>query len=472
MTIQSLDYLFFLVLAVAIHWTLNPRHRNLFLLFASYVFYGCVHPWFLCLLWFSTVVTYGCGIAMNRWPAHRKTCLALALTAGLAMLGFFKYFNFFAHSFVQLLQALGFSLAEPTIRIFLPIGISFFVFQGMSYVIDVYRGTISARTNFIDVALFNAFFPQLAAGPIGRAPHLLPQIERPRAFQPEYLLDGSFLIVWGYFKKLVIADNVSIVANKIFMLDQPAFPILWAGVCAFCVQIFADFSAYTDIARGAARMLGIHLMENFNHPYLSSSPIDFWRRWHISLSTWFRDYVYIPLGGSRSGFWHGARNVMITFLLSGLWHGANWNYVLWGAYWGGLIVAHRLLNRVLPPDRFSSRAWTPIKVFSMFMLTNLGWLLFRETDFRYLLRYLALNPWEATPLEWQAAAYFLCMVFLFSIPLIVHMSVGRLVNGNAMAAARMTGKSFVLRTAAATCLFLGILVLRTGNPGDFFYFQF
>ena len=472
MTIQSLDYLFFLILVVVIHWTLSPKHRNLFLLLASYVFYGYVHPWFLVLLWVSTLATYGCGIAMSRRPAHKKAFLVSGLAVCLGMLGFFKYFDFFVHNIVDMLHIVGFRLSEPMIRVFLPLGISFFVFQGMSYVIDIYRGTIDARRNFIDVALFNAFFPQLAAGPIGRAPHLLPQLERPRAFLPEQAMDGVSLIIWGYFKKLVIADNVSIIANKIFLIDQPAFPVLWVGVFAFSLQIFADFSAYTDIARGAAKLMGIDLIENFNDPYLASSPVDFWRRWHISLSTWFRDYVYIPLGGSRGGTLLGVRNIMITFLLSGLWHGANWNYVLWGAYWGGLIAGYRILTGILPAGGPGKREWMPVKVFVMFILINVGWLLFRETDYHYVIRYLTLRPWEATPSEWRASGYFLCLVFLFSIPLIVRMCVDRFVDGGSMIANEPGAKSFVVRTATAAGLFLGILVLRTANSGDFFYFQF
>jgi D-alanyl-lipoteichoic acid acyltransferase DltB (MBOAT superfamily) len=272
----------------------------------------------------------------------------------------------------------------------------------------------------------------------------------------------------------VIADNVSIVANKVFLLQHPSFPLLWAGVLAFCVQIFADFSAYTDIARGSAKMLGINLVENFRHPYAAISPTDFWRRWHISLSTWFRDYVYIPLGGNRGGRLLEARNVMATFLLSGLWHGANWNYVLWGGYWGGLIIVTRTLGGFVPARVWRWRGVTALQVALMFALTNLGWLLFRETDFRYLVNDLTLRPWQASSADWQAAAYFGCLVCLYALPLVLHYYVDRGSAAGSAAAAVPSGASRPLpvRTAVAMGLFLAILVLRTSNSGDFIYFKF
>ena len=220
------------------------------------------------------------------------------------MLGFFKYFNFFAENVAAALQALGLSVSEPTLRILLPVGISFYTFQAMSYTIDVYKGELRARRSLLDLAVFISFFPHLVAGPIQRASFLLPQVEARRRFSPERAQSGFILICWGFFKKLVIADNVGVIANKVFALADPTFYILWAGVFAFAIQIYADFSAYTDIARGTSRWLGFELTQNFDHPYLARSPADFWRRWNISLSTWFRDYVYIPLGGSHGGRLH------------------------------------------------------------------------------------------------------------------------------------------------------------------------
>jgi len=469
---QSLDFIVFLVLVVTIHWLLPWRFRSLFLLLASYVFYGYVHPWFLLLLWFVTVAVYGSALGIEAFANYRKAFLLVGLASCLGMLGVFKYLHFFADNVVAVLRAVGLEVSAPTIQIMLPVGISFFAFQGMSYVIDVYRGQVRARTNFVSVALFKAFFPQLVAGPIERATHLLPQLEHARELKMELLVEGMLLMIWGFFKKLVIADNVSIIANKIFLLQDPSFPVLWAGVLAFCVQIYADFSAYTDIARGSAKMLGINLIENFRHPYAASSPSDFWRRWHISLSTWLRDYVYIPLGGNRGGRLMAARNVMITFLLSGLWHGAGWNYVAWGGYWGCLIVSSRFLGGCLPAQFWRRRGVATLQVPLMFALTNVGWLLFRETDLHYLWRDLHLRPWDAPAGDWEAAAYFICLVCMYSLPLMVHFCIDRR-RGVADAPAPIAADRWLLlRTATAAALFLAVLVLRTANSGDFIYFRF
>jgi D-alanyl-lipoteichoic acid acyltransferase DltB (MBOAT superfamily) len=454
MIFQSLDFIVFLVLVVAVHWLLAPRYRSVFLLLASYVFYGYIHAWFLFLLWFVTLAVYGSALGIEQLPRYRRAFMLAGIGACLGMLG-----------------AIGLRVYAPTIQIALPVGISFFAFQGMSYVIDVYRGEVRARRSLVSVALFKAFFPQLVAGPIERATHLLPQLEMQRTLQMDLLVEGLLLLVWGFFKKLVIADNVSIIANKIFLLEHPSFPVLWAGVLAFCVQIFADFSGYTDIARGCAKMLGINMVENFRHPYAASSPTDFWRRWHISLSNWLRDYVYIPLGGNRGGRLRQARNVMITFLLSGLWHGASWNYVLWGGYWGVLIVGSRTLGAFVPERLWTSRSVAILQVALMFALTNVGWLLFRETDFHYLVKDLSLSPWSAPAGDWEAAGYFCSLVLIYSLPLIAHYWLDRR-GGVELAAPGAAVRSLALRTAACSAMFFAILILRTANSGDFIYFKF
>ena len=473
MIFQSLDFVVFLVAVFALHWVLRGVARKWLLVAASYVFFGYLHPWFLFLLWYVTLLVYGCGLAIERFQHYRKAFMLLGVAGCLAMLAVFKYFLFFVDNLVAVLNAMGMPLTAPAIRIVLPAGISFFAFQGMSYLIDIYRGQLKARTSLLDVALFKAFFPQLVAGPIERANHLLPQLENPRVLRWELVVDGLFLIVWGFFKKLVIADNVAVIANKVFVLEQPGFPVLWAGVLAFCVQIFADFSAYTDIARGAAKLLGINLIENFRHPYLAQSPGDFWRRWHISLSSWFRDYVYIPLGGNRGGRLLETRNIMITFLLSGLWHGASWNFVLWGAYWGALIVVYRFAGELIPARVAELRGMVVCRVALMFVLINFGWLLFRETDFHYLVRYLTLSPTAATALEWHAGAYFCCLVLLYSIPLMIHMWLDNSASDAAVRPPVATGYSaLAIRTATAAGLFGLTLLLRTATSADFIYFQF
>mgnify|MGYP003330661054 CR=1 FL=1 len=281
---------------------------------------------------------------MASHPSRKRWYLGTSLAVNLGMLGVFKYYNFFAVNVQAALAAVHFHVPLPALHVVLPVGISFYTFQELSYTLEVYKGRLEARRDFLDFATFVCFFPQLVAGPIERAAHLLPQVEQPRTFVWPHARDAMFLILWGYFKKLVIADNTGVIANKVFALQQPGFYMLWAGVFAFGIQIYADFSAYSDIARGTARWLGFDLMRNFNHPYLATGPADFWRRWHISLSSWFRDYVYIPLGGSRAGRLIEYRNILATFLLSGLWHGASWNYVLWGAYHGALLVLSRLVT--------------------------------------------------------------------------------------------------------------------------------
>lgn len=464
MIFQSLDFLVFLAIVFVVYWSVPKKLRNVTLLAASYIFYGYVHPWFLLLLWFVTLAVYGCGIAMQALPRHRRLFLIVGLTSCLGLLGIFKYLNFFLDNVVSALRSLGLDVSPVILSIALPVGISFFAFQGMSYVIDVFRGSIVPRRNLVDIALFKAFFPQLVAGPIERATHFLPQIEADRALTPDRLMQGLMLMMWGFFKKLVIADNVSVIASKIFMLENPGFPLLWAGVLAFCIQIYADFSGYTDIARGTAKLFGFDLMMNFRHPYLATSPVDFWRRWHISLSTWLRDYVYIPLGGNRGNRVFAARNVMATFLLSGLWHGASWNYVLWGGYWGALTVAQN--NLPFP------RLPTWLKVPGMFVLTNVGWLMFRETDFHYLSRYLSLKPWDASSLEWQAAGYFTMLVVIYSMPLAFHAWWDMRRDTGTRAGVPAYDLPIVSQGALATLLFAAILLLRTAATADFIYFKF
>jgi alginate O-acetyltransferase complex protein AlgI len=355
----------------------------------------------------------------------------------------------------------------------------------MSYTVDVFRGELRARRSLLDVAVFISFFPHLVAGPIQRASYLLPQVEAKRRFSIDRAASGFSLMVWGFFKKLVIADNVGVIANKVFALSDPSFEILWAGVFAFAIQIYADFSAYTDIARGSSRWLGFELTQNFDHPYLARNPADFWRRWNISLSTWFRDYVYIPLGGSREGDVKWARNIMLTFLLSGLWHGASWNYVLWGLYHGVLLVltrAHQMLGKPRDVRGPTSEARSPTladllgdarttaRVAGMFVLTLIGWLLFRETELRAIVRDLKLSPFHSTPFERQAGLYLFLLAFGYSIPLWVQSVWVELHRGEPE---RPEGWSVAaLRAVGCGLAFAAILVLRSKTSLDFIYFQF
>ena len=480
MIFHSLDFFAFFLVTLAAYWLLPMRVQNVLLLIASYVFYGWIHVWWPVLLFATTFVDYWAARGMTVMPERRKLFLWLSIGSNLGLLGFYKYFGFFVENVAAAGATIGWNTPEIALRVMLPAGISFYTFQSMSYTIDVYRGHAPARTRFIDVAAFVSFFPHLVAGPIMRATNLLPQFERERHFDPAAARDATLLIVFGLFKKLVIADNVGVIANKVFALESPEFFVLWAGVFAFAVQIYADFSAYTDIARGVAKWYGFDLIKNFERPYLAAGPADFWRRWNISLSTWFRDYVYIPLGGSRRGKWREAINIMVTFLVSGLWHGASWNYVLWGAYHGGLLLTARVLSSPRPKSqvpRPMSQVPRPIRVVAMFVFTCIGWLIFRETEIAQLQRHVQLSPWDTTALGRSAGVYLFLLVALYSIPLWIHDLWGEL-QGPDLSETIDRPEPIVrwprVATQAALCgvMVAAILTLRSQTTLDFIYFAF
>ncbi len=483
MIFHSLDFVAFFLLTVTLYWRLPHRWQNVLLLVASYVFYGWVTPWFLLLLVTSTTIDWWAALRMEADPAHRKRYLAFSIASNMGMLAYFKYANFFIENVAHVLASIGLATSPHVLKVILPVGISFFTFQALSYTIDVYRGHLQARRSFVDVATFVAFFPQLVAGPIERAAHLLPEVEGERHFSPEAARSGLMLMAWGFFKKLVIADNAGVIADKVFALEAPAFEILWAGVLAFAIQIYADFSAYSDIARGTARWFGFELMVNFDHPYLAQSPQDFWRRWHISLSTWFRDYVYIPLGGSQKGFGRELANIMAVFLLSGFWHGASWNYILWGGYHGLLLVLSRISTFALRatvgrlPSPLAS-ALAPLRVAGMFVLVCIGWLMFRETNLAMLVRDLTLTPAGSTLVEHDAGLALALRVLPYAAPLAVQSLWvefwrSRLPAG---ASAKEGGgdpsRPAIVDGLLAGALFAAILVFRSRASLDFIYFQF
>ncbi len=477
MIFHSLDFLVFFVVTLAAYWSLPLRGQNLLLLAASYLFYGWVHPWFLSLIFATTFIDYWSARRMTERPEQKKAWLWLSIVTNFGMLGFFKYFGFFAANVAAAAASLGWDVPQAAFEVLLPVGISFYTFQSMSYTIDVYRQHAPARTSFVDMASFVSFFPHLVAGPIMRATNLLPQFERERRFSAAAARDATVLIVWGFFKKLVIADNVGVIANKVFALDSPEFPVLWAGVFAFAVQIYADFSAYTDIARGVAKWFGFDLIRNFEQPYLAASPSEFWRRWNISLSTWFRDYVYIPLGGSRVGGSRAAFNIMLTFLASGLWHGASWNYVLWGAYHGGLLVLDRQVSRLWTPAMSVRRTLRLVQVPAMFALTCVGWLIFRETNLTQLIEDLRLTPSGVSSAGASAGTYLFLLALVYSLPLWVQDFWAEL-GGPDLSVAIDEPETAVSwrRTAAQAALcgamVAGIVVLRSQTALDFIYFAF
>jgi D-alanyl-lipoteichoic acid acyltransferase DltB (MBOAT superfamily) len=486
----SLDFAIFFVVFVAAYWALPRRGQNILLLAGSYVFYGWVHPWFLVLIAATTAVDYGAALGMDLRPSRRKAFLWLALVANLGLLGFFKYFDFFADNVAAVLALAGWHVPTPALRLVLPVGISFYTFQALSYVIDVYWRRTPARKSVIDVGAFIAFFPSLLAGPIMRAATLLPQVERERRFSASAARDATLLLAWGFFKKLVIADSVGVIANKVFALQSPEFYVLWAGVFAFCIQIYADFSAYADIARGVAKWIGFDLIRNFEHPYLAKGPTEFWRRWNISLSTWFRDYVFLPVAYRISdrlpperrlridaATWAYSGGMIITMLTAGLWHGASWNFVIWGAYHGVLLALARIAGATRTRRRRTRRWLAPLQIAGMFLLTNLGWLFFRETDLAQLVRHLGLSPFQSTVLGRHTGAYLFFLALLYSVPLWMQ-SVWAECGGRDFVAAmtrdeaRPVGWAVAVQALLAGLLVAGILVLRSTTSLDFIYFRF
>lgn len=470
MIFHSLDFLIFLSAILAVYWRLPHQAQQLLLLGGSYFSYGYIHPWFLGLILITTATDFLAGLGMERFPENKRTWLLASILTNLGLLGFFKYFGFFVENVNVILETLGFSGFHLTLNILFPVGISFYTFQSMSYSIDIYRGQLTACRNPVDFALYISFFPQLVAGPIERAGRLLAQVQTPRKFSVKNIQDGLLLMVWGFFKKLVIADNLAPMVNNIFLLQSPPFWVLWAGTFAFTIQIFADFSAYTDIARGTAKLLGFQLRENFNHPYLAHSPPDFWKRWHISLSEWIRDYIYIPLGGARLGSGRTVVNLLVTFFLSGLWHGASWNYVLWGLWHGLLLVAHRIIHQLKIGKGLADFPGAMIlKRLITFCLVVIGLLIFREQNLAQLTLDLSLSPWDDSSEEIGFALFIFGKSLILSLPLWLH----ALVDFKLADWIQSRPVLFeIMRILLSVGLFSGILALRSEALVDFIYFQF
>jgi alginate O-acetyltransferase complex protein AlgI len=392
MLFNSIEFAVFLPVVFILYWLLprnTVKYQNILVLLASYFFYGCWDWRFLGLLGFSTLLDFYSGLRIHNSQSEgaRKRWLIASVTINLGFLAYFKYYGFFIESFAELLSSNGLQAYSGTLNIILPIGISFYTFHGLSYVFDIYNRKITPTTNFIDYALFVSFFPLLVAGPIERATHLLPQIERPRTFEYSKAVDGLRQMLWGFFKKVVIADGCAAYATPIFS-DPGSYSgsTLALGAVFFAFQIYGDFSGYSDIALGTARLFGFELLKNFNFPYFSRDIAEFWRRWHISLSSWFKDYLYYPLGGSRNGKLLTIRNTMIIFTVSGFWHGANWTFVAWGVYHGLLFLPLLIFdkNRKNVGPVAAGRLLPSIReAFQMaltFALVTVGWILFRAEN--------------------------------------------------------------------------------------------
>lgn len=401
MVFNSYEFPFFFLIVFFFYWLVfgsKLKFQNLFLVAASYTFYGWWDWRFLCLLLLSTGLDYytGLRIGSSSNDKTRKLWLYISVTANLLILGIFKYFNFFISSFTDLFHAFGLTAEVPLLSVILPIGISFYTFHGLSYVIDVYRKKVGVTHSFIDYSLFVCFFPLLVAGPIERATHLLPQIQKPRAFSSTMATDGMRQILWGLFKKIVVADTCAPMVDNIFAnYEHYSGSTLLLGGVLFAFQIYGDFSGYSDIALGVARLLGFDLLKNFSYPYFSRDIAEFWRRWHISLTSWFRDYVYIPLGGNKVSKSKAIRNVFIIFLLSGIWHGANWTFVVWGMYNAMLFIPLMLSNSnrvnldTVAQDRYLPSARELLQMVFTFFLVVMGWIIFRADSITQAFSYFS-----------------------------------------------------------------------------------
>jgi len=461
-------FLFFIAVYVAYRlvssWT---KAQNLVLVLASYVFYAAWDWRFLFLIVGSTLGDYWLGLCMVRRPTYKKRFLLASLAMNLGVLFMFKYFGFFVQNFVALMQQVGLGPTIPAWEVILPLGISFFTFQKMTYTIELHRGNVEPTADLVDFALFVCFFPLLLSGPIERAKTLLPQIRNPRLITSEHGREGLWLIAWGLFKKVYVADNLA-------QIVDPVFAPNWHGtgsevliaLYAYAGQIYCDFSGYTDIARGVAKLLGFDVRLNFNLPYLATNPSDFWRRWHMSLSTWLRDYVYIPLGGSREGLWKTCRNLFVTMVLVGLWHGAAWTFIVWGAYHGVLLVLHRLAsagkNPWITDLGFVGR---PLGMVGMFHLTCLGWLFFRAQSLGQASDLGSLIVVHFAP---GAAALQLSVTLLgYLSAAILLMAFHRLVQSS-----RVPRSAYVPLGAVVYGLLFYFTVLHGGVSDSFIYAQF
>jgi D-alanyl-lipoteichoic acid acyltransferase DltB (MBOAT superfamily) len=477
MLFDSPAYFLFLIPVVLLYWRLSHRAQNIFLLLASYFFYGWWDWRFLALMVASTTVDFLIArrISPSGTDRHRKKWLILSLVWNFTILAVFKYFDFFAGSFVDSLNRLGFhNVPLPLIRIILPPGISFYTFEEVAYIVDVYKGKLPPATSYLDYALFISFFPHLIAGPIQRPGQLLPQVQNIRTFEADRFFDGLMLIFSGLIRKCVIADNCALLANAAFggQFGPSNFWIVLLGTYAFTWQVYGDFSGYSDIARGCAQLMGFHLMVNFRQPFLAHRLQDFWRRWHISLSTWLRDYLYIPLGGSAHGNWKTSKNLFITMVLAGLWHGANWTFVIFGAIHGVVLAVERYFFPSKVPSADSAPPQHPAGFFSLwaqriitFNILGLSLAFFRAPSLSAAVQFLAGLSNFAWRSEYLSAFFMLC---LFSVPLFL----ADLLQEAANHEYPFEASPYPVRTGLAALALVVLAFFSGSNLNAFVYFQF
>jgi alginate O-acetyltransferase complex protein AlgI len=462
----SFDFLLFYLIVFTLYWLARaPGRQNWLLLAASYVFYGWVHPWYALMLGLSTLADYFLARRMAVRPQANRAWLGLSLLVNLGVLAFFKYYNFFSPALAESLQDMGLAADPLLLQIALPAGLSFYTLKKMSYMFDVSSGTLKPAHALRDFALYVSFFPQVAAGPIERPGKLLPQLEAPRVWTPDLFHNAWPLLVMGIFKKVVIADSIKVIVDQIFAVREPGGFLVLAGSLGFTLQILADFSAYTDLARGLALLLGFESSENFRQPYLSLTPTDFWNRWHITLSTWLRDYVFFPARRAlmRARLPEGlvqALPPLLTMFVSGLWHGAGWTFVVWGLYYGVLITGYQLLG--MRGDWRPKSAWgTGAAWLVMFSLIVFGWSIFRAPSLAWLGQALFQTPFIREPADLVVGLIALSMACLYSLPLWIKLLLDRF-------SARESWLQAAFHAAATAGI---ILYLNTSAP-DFIYFQF
>ncbi len=468
----SQDYAIFLALVLGLYWALPwPRARVVLLLAASLYFYACWNRWLALLIAATSTMDYAVGLGLESWQSDRKrkALLATSLVANLGMLAAFKYANFFLGSLESALNACGAHASFPLLRVILPVGISFYTFEAVNYTVDVYRRRIPAERDLSHFLLFVTFFPHLVAGPIVRARDFLPQVRRVKRWSWPRAELGVSLLLMGLFKKMAIADRMAMYVDPVFAHpDAYGSYATWIATIAYAIQIYCDFSGYTDMALGAAHLLGYKLAPNFRMPYLSANVSEFWRRWHISLSTWLRDYLFIPLGGSRGSWWRTARNLLITMTLGGLWHGASWTFVVWGLLHGLLLIAHRGFQAICGPRLsrlLQTSGGTIVRVGLTFVAVCVGWVFFRATTFATastMLRHLFV-PADGLPTPIPTGAFWT----LIGVVALAH-AVGK-VGGWGAVSSRLSSWAIGFGYAMA----LTIALLLAPNGGNvFIYFQF
>lgn len=495
MLFNSIDFLLFFVVVVTAYFLIPHKFRTLLLLLSSCYFYMDFVPIYIAILFFTIIIDYFAGIFIeNASGKKRKAFLILSLLANIGILCYFKYFNFLNENLTQLLSSLNYNNSIPNLTILLPIGLSFHTFQAMSYTIEVYRGNQKSERNFITYALYVMFFPQLVAGPIERPQNVLYQFKEKHYFNYTNAVDGLKLMAWGLFKKVVIADRLSEMVDYVYNAPShfKGLPLI-ISTLFFSIQIYCDFSGYSDIAIGSARIMGFRLMRNFDRPYSSSSMSEFWQRWHISLSTWFKDYVYIPLGGNRVVVWRKYYNIFIVFLISGLWHGASWNFVIWGAIHGLFLMLYQFYDSLrgkksntkeLAIHKFNYLK-QGISILFVFLLSSFAWIFFRAKTFKDA-KYIITNSFSEIQSQIASLSiknvdvlnstvylgtnglnFIVAFISIFLLFLIEYLQSKYNIK------AKLTNTNFLLRFGAYASLILLILYFGVfGKNVQFIYFQF